>query len=213
MNVVALAAPLIPDGEEGRRWAEQELSDTAYRTAEPTPIDRVAQAIGDAIGSLFSGGAPGGLGAVFAVVAAVVLVAIVVLALLVWGRPRTRARSRAARTATLFGEETARSARQLRDDAERQARAGAWDEAIATAVRALARDLDERGLVETAPGATVHAFARQAGRVFPDEAAALHSCASDFDDVRYLRRPGTPEAYERVRAVDGRLRAERAGVA
>ena len=39
--------PLTPDGDEARRWAQEELSDPVYAAAEPTPLDRVARAIGD----------------------------------------------------------------------------------------------------------------------------------------------------------------------
>ena len=43
-----------PDGDEARRWAEQELADPVYAEAEPTMFDRIARAIGDFIGGLFS---------------------------------------------------------------------------------------------------------------------------------------------------------------
>ena len=46
--------PLTPDGDEARRWAEDELADPAYDIAEPTPIDRIARAIGDFIASLLN---------------------------------------------------------------------------------------------------------------------------------------------------------------
>lgn len=199
------AAPLVPDGDEARRWAEQELSDAAYEAAQPTPIDRIAQAVGDAIARFFSGSDAGAMGPVFAVVVTIVLVAIVVIALLVFGRPRGTAKARSRAASALFGDDLARSAAALREDATALADAGRWAEAIAAAVRALARGLDERGLVEVPPGATVHAFARAASARFPDEADELATCASLFDDVRYLRRPGTREGYDEVRRLDDRL--------
>lgn len=79
---------------------------------------------------------------------------------------------------------------------------GEWDAAIVLRFRALARGLTERGLVETPPGATVHGFARRAALAFPGQAAALEDAAGAFDDVRYLRRPGTVELYRRIAAVD-----------
>ena len=75
--------------------------------------------------------------------------------------------------------------------------------------RALARGVAERGILEPAPGATVHAFARQAGRAFPAEDERLDAAASAFDDVRYLRRPGTAELYAVVAAADDALVAAR----
>lgn len=199
--------PLTPDGEEARRWAEQELSDPVYTAAEPTPLDRIARAVGDFIAGLFQSEVPGGWASTLAVVAAIVIVVLIVVAFLIWGRPRVARRSRLA-TADLFGDSDRRTAEALRRAAAAHAARAEWDDAIVLRFRALARGLDERGAVETPPGATVHAFARAAGRVFPASAADLERAASGFDDVRYLRRPGTDELYRAVVAVDDRVRAE-----
>ncbi|WP_146145332.1 DUF4129 domain-containing protein [Microbacterium timonense] len=200
--------PLTPDGDEARRWAEQELSDPAYAIAEPTPFDRIARAIGDFITSLLNPDLSGGWGSTFALVAAVVVVAIIVAAFLVWGMPRATRRA-PARAAALFGEDGQRSAAELRSAAAERARAAEWEAAIVLRFRALARGCLERGLVDLPPGATVHAFARAAARVFPALAGRLEDAASAFDDVRYLRRPGTPELYDAVAAVDDELAAAR----
>jgi hypothetical protein len=189
--------PLTPDGDEARGWAERELLDPAYDIAEPTPFDRIARAIGDFFQSLFSADVSGGWASAFAVVAAVVVVIVIVAAFLVWGMPR--ASRRAARsTPLLFGEAERRSAAELRTDAERAARAGDWDAAVVLRFRALVRGCLERGVVDTPPGATVHGFARAAGRAFPDLASRLDDAAAAFDDVRYLRRPGTAATYRLV---------------
>ena len=199
--------PLTPDGEEAREWAEQELSDPAYAAAEPTPLDRIAQAIGDFIESLFGTQLSGEWGPWVALVAAIVVVLVLAAAFLIWGVPRTTGRAR-AQTA-LFGEDDQRSAAELRRDAAARAAAGEWDAAIVLRFRALARGLVERGAVETPPGATVHAFARAAARAFPASAADLETAAGAFDDVRYLRRPGTPELYRRIAVVDDTVTAAR----
>ncbi|MBZ4488736.1 DUF4129 domain-containing protein [Microbacterium sp. cx-55] len=209
---VLTGAPLIPDGDEARRWAEQELSDPSYLAAQPTPIDRIAQAVGDAIARFFSQPLTGSWGPVAAVVATVIVLAVVLVAFLVWGRPRSRARMRTTTPSDLFGDAAGRSAQDLRADAARWAASGDWSAAVSDAVRALARGLDERGIVTTPPGATVQAFARAATASFPDRAADLARCAADFDDVRYLRRPGSRETYDRVRALDDRLAHARATV-
>lgn len=196
--------PLTPDADEARRWAEQELSDPAYAEAEPTFLDRVARAVSDFIGDLFSSQPPTEWGAVLALIAAVVVVALIIVALIVWGVPRATPRA-AAPAGELFGVTEMRSAAQLRTDAAQRAAAGDWDAAIILRVRALARALAERGAVSTPPGATVHAFARAAARVFPAQRADLDRVADTFDDVRYLRRPGSPEMYERVARLDDDL--------
>lgn len=193
--------PLTPDGDEARRWAEEELSDPSYDVAEPTPFDRIARAIGDFIASLLNPDVSGGWGSTFALVAAIVVVVIIVAAFLVWGVPRVTRRS-APRTPLLFGDAEHRSAAELRDAAAERARASDWDAAIVLRFRALARGCLERGVVDPPPGATVHAFARAAARAFPALATRLEDAATAFDDVRYLRRPGTAEVYRLVVAVD-----------
>lgn len=200
--------PVTPDGDEARRWAEQELSDPVYAVAQPTAIDRIARAISDFVTSLFDADLDGAWGPVFAIVAAVVIVVLIVVAFLVWGRPRSLARSRAV-GAELFGETERRDADELRRGAASRATNGEWDAAIVLRFRALARGLAERGIVDTPPGATVHAFARTAGRAFPAHATGLESAATAFDDVRYLRRPGTAELYRRVADVDEALVSSR----
>jgi hypothetical protein len=207
---VLSGAPLIPDGDEARRWAEQELTDPSYAAAEPTPIDRVAQAVGDAIAAFFEQPLTGSWGPAAAVIATVVVLAVILGAFLVWGRPRATARVRTTAASDLFGDAAGRSADDLREDAAARAASGEWTEAVSAAVRALARGLDERGIVSIPPGATVQAFARAASARFPGEAAALARCAADFDDVRYLRRPGNRETYQRVRELDDRLARSRA---
>lgn len=193
--------PLTPDPEEARRWAEQELSDPAYDIAQPTALDRAARAVGDFVAGLFDTQVSGGWGPALAVIAALTIVALVVVAFAVWGRPRATPRSQAA-SASIFGDTERRSAADLRRDAASHASRAEWDRAIVLRFRALARGLDERGLVETPPGATVHAFARAAEREFPAARTGLDAAAAAFDDVRYLRRPGTADLYRQVVEVD-----------
>ncbi|GAA2004191.1 DUF4129 domain-containing protein [Microbacterium ulmi] len=200
--------PLAPEGDDARRWAEQELSDPAYAAAQPTAFDRIARAIGDFVADLLSAQLPEGVGSLVALVAAAVAIGVIATAILVWGVPRATARSRRV-PAELFGEAETRSATQLRADAASRASEGEWEAAIVLRFRALARGLSERGIVDPPPGATVHAFARRAGRSFPASAAELEAAAGAFDDVRYLRRPGTAELYRCVAAVDDAVAAAR----
>lgn len=193
--------PLIPDGDEARRWVEQELADPAYDIAQPTPFDRFAEAVGDFINSLFNTQVEGAFGSWLALIAGIVVVGLIVAAFLIWGRPRAQVRG-SARVAELFGDDEARSASELRRDAEAHARRGEWDAAVVLRFRALARGLSERGVVETPPGTTVHGFARAASRAFPDSASALEAAAASFDDVRYLRRPGTADLYRPIADTD-----------
>ncbi len=198
----------VPDGDEARRWAEKELSNSRYADAQPTWFDYVARDIGRFLADLFSSDNGGAVGPVALIVVSVLIVAALVVALIIWGRPR---RSRAVRRsgADLLGATDDRTAAQLRADAERSARDDDWDTATVLRFRAIARDLLERDLIDPAPGATAQAIAREASSVFADEAAAMRSAATAFDDVRYLRRPGTPELYDLVVATDAALTAAR----
>ncbi|MEU1972471.1 DUF4129 domain-containing protein [Microbacterium sp. NPDC019599] len=205
---LAAAPPLTPDGDEAREWAERELSKPVYAEAEPTLFDRIARTIGDFIASLFDTELEGPWAPTLAVIAAVVVVVLIVAAFLVWGMPRATRRSRVA-VAELFGEAESRAASELRAAAAKHASLQEWDAAIVLRFRALARGLAERGVVETPPGATVHGFARRAARAFPAHADALEHAAGAFDDVRYLRRPGTAELYRRVADVDDAVAAAR----
>lgn len=204
----ASAPPLTPDGEEARELAERELANPVYQAAEPTPIDRIARAIAEFFERLFDTELDGGWGSAFALVAAIVVVIVIVAAFIVWGVPRSSRRARASQV-TLFGEAETRSAAELRRAAASHARSAEWDAAIILRFRALARGTVERGVVDTPPGATVHAFARAAARAFPASSGELEAAATAFDDVRYLRLPGTEALYRLVAEVDDRVAATR----
>ncbi|MFT4219798.1 MAG: DUF4129 domain-containing protein [Microbacterium sp.] len=199
--------PVVPDPDEARRWAEQELAKPEYAQAQPTWFDLAAREVGEFIDHLLHPSVSGGWSGLPAVIAIVVVVVLVVAAILIWGRPRAAHRSRAA-VAELFGDDE-RSAAQLRRDAAARAAEQDWQEAIVLRFRALARGLSERGVVDPVPGATVHAFAREAARAFPAEGPRVEHAATAFDDVRYLRQPGTPALYALVAGVDDALAAAR----
>ena len=198
---------VIPDGDEARRLAEEELAKPIYADAKPTAFDRWARDVGQFLVDLFTTEGGGQAGPWAIIVVAAVIVAALIAALLFWGVPR---RSRAVRRrglVDLLGADDDRSAAQLRTEAERSARAGAWGEATILRYRALARGLLERDLIDPAPGATAQALAREAAVAFASERVALTEAARLFDDVRYLDHPGTADRYGHVAALDDRLRA------
>lgn len=198
----------IPDGDEARRWAEEELANPRYADAKPTWFDRIAREIGHFIVDLFSQDTGANAGPLGLIIVSVVIVAALVAALIFWGRPRSARAVRRARK-DLLGERDDRSAAQLRAEAERSARAGDWDTATILRFRALARGLLERDLIDPAPGATAQAIAREAATVFPVEADAVRRAATAFDDVRYLQHPSDAERYQDLAATDDRLGALR----
>ncbi|SIR71093.1 DUF4129 domain-containing protein [Microbacterium sp. RURRCA19A] len=205
------AVPLLPDADEAREWAERELADPIYRAAEPTPFDRAARAVLDFLQRLFTAPVSGDWGPWAFVVLAVLAVAAIVVGLLIWGRPRRTARAHPAARA-LFDDDDGRSADELRADAAAAADRGDWDAAIVLRFRAFARGLSERGIVDPPPGATARAFARTAGATLPSLEGPALAAASVFDDVRYLGRPGTADAYALVRRLDETAVRARVGI-
>ncbi|MBT2494562.1 MULTISPECIES: DUF4129 domain-containing protein [Microbacterium] len=198
----------IPDGDEARRWAEDELANPRYAEAKPTWFDLVARDIGRFLADLFSSDNGANIGPSALIIVTAVIVAALIAALIIWGRPRSSRAVRRAR-ADLLGESDDRTAAQLRSDSERSARAGDWSTATILRYRAIARSLLERDLIDPAPGATAQSIARDASAVFSDEASALRRAAVAFDDVRYLGHPATEESYQDLSATDERLRTRR----
>lgn len=198
----------IPDGDEARRWAEDELANPRYADAKPTWFDLVARDIGRFLADLFSSDNGANIGPSALIIVTAVIVAALIAALIIWGRPRSSRAVRRAR-ADLLGESDDRTAAQLRSDSERSARAGDWSTATILRYRAIARSLLERDLIDPAPGATAQSIARDASAVFSDEASALRRAAVAFDDVRYLGHPATEESYQDLAATDERLRNRR----
>lgn len=198
--------PYAPDGDEARRWAEQELSNQRYADAKPTWFDYLAEDVADFIASLFSPDAGNQMGSAALIIVTIVIVAALITVLILWGRPRGSRRVK-RRGADLLGARDDRTASQLRADAERSAREGDWDTATVLRFRALARSLLERDIIDPAPGATAQAIAREASRSFVANATELSGAASAFDDVRYLSHPATEQTYRTLVATDEHLLA------
>jgi hypothetical protein len=198
----------VPDGDDARRWAEEELANQRYAEAKPTWFDLLARDIGRFIGDLFSSDNTANAGPSALIIVSALIFAALVAVLIIWGRPRRPSAVRRPH-GSLLGVDDDRSAAQLRVDADRAAKAGDWDQATILRFRALARGLLERDLIDPAPGATAQAIAREVGGVFPAESAGVRAAAVSFDDVRYLRHPASAESYALLAAADDRLSALR----
>lgn len=203
-GAVRLGAPLEPSAPDAQELLRRELANPRYAEAQPTWFDLLSQAVIEWFLGLFDSGVSGppGLGLV---VVLLVIAALVAVAIAVYGIPARRARR--ARGDDLFSEADARSARELRRDAEAAAARGDWARAIADRFRAIARSLDERTIVTVHPGTTAHGFARLAGRAFPETAGELERAADTFDGVRYLGNGGSEADYRELSALDARLAA------
>lgn len=144
---------------------------------------------------------PGGWWALVAMAALVVVLAAVAATRL--GPVRRSRRRRAGPLAS----GTVLSARDRRARAAGYAAAGDLRNAMIEALRAIASDLEERGVLVPDPGRTADEFAAQAGRLMPGHARALAGAARSFDDVCYGGQPGSRAGYERLRDLDAALQA------
>ncbi|GAA3189367.1 DUF4129 domain-containing protein [Nonomuraea roseoviolacea] len=197
-----LAGPIGRD--EAAHRAAEELARPEY--AHESLLDQLyrhfTQFLSDLLDAVAGGGTAGGF--VAAVVITLVLVGLVALG--AW-RLRRAARDRAP-VHGVFGARVMTAA-EHREAAERAAAEGRHTEAIQERLRAIARDLEERALVDGQPGRTADELAAEAGRALPGFAGDLAAAARSFDDVTYGGVAGTPAAYAAMRDLDERLRQAR----
>ena len=208
---VAVRAPLdVPitlGRDEAQRLARVELANPVYTGDDEPWVQKVLRWVLEKIGSLLDtvgGTSPLGW---FGLLGVALLVAIVVIAV----RRRTGSLSRGASSDLLFASGD-RSAADLRAEADRYAAAGAWAEAVRSRLRAVVRDLEDRGVVDARPGRTADEIARDSGRALPSVAADLRAAARLFDDVWYGGRTADSASYARLVAVDDAVAAARPGV-
>lgn len=196
--------PVDPDRPEARRLLAEELAKQEYQAAKPTWWDQLLGQFTDWINSLEFGGSEGP--PAFGMLVLLIVIAVLLLiAFLIFGLPRLNRRSTV--TGSLFGDDDARTAAQIRAAGEAAAARGDYTLAIAEMYRSIARGLAERTVLTTSPGTTAHDFARRAGSAFPTHATELARSAIAFDDVRYLGGEGTRDQYEMVEKLERQLRA------
>ncbi|MDX8140947.1 DUF4129 domain-containing protein [Lentzea sp. BCCO 10_0061] len=186
--------------DEAREAAVRELSDPAYVSDDPNPLQRAIEWILDRLGELFAGaGGMSGLTAIVIIVAVVVLIVIVI-------RLRVGRTGRVLRSgAKVFGS-TVMTAAEHRAAAEKAAAAGDLAEAVRERFRAVVRELEQRGVLDARAGRTVDEVAFEAGQALPVLADDLRGAAMQFDDVWYGGRTATAEGYQALVSVDGKVR-------
>lgn len=202
-----LDVPVDPDAEKARELLIEELSKQEYQAAKPTWFDQLIRSFTEWLGNLTTGDGTGGPPSAGILVVFLVILGLLIVAFLIFGLPRVNRRSTV--TGSLFGEDDARSAADMRTAAEAAANVGDYALATAEMFRSIARGLAERTVLTTSPGTTAHDFGTRAGRAFPDRASALQDAAAAFDDVRYLDKPGSESRYREIAALERALRTAR----
>jgi type II secretory pathway pseudopilin PulG len=202
---VAAGGPPLIDRGPAQRLARQELARSIYRASWPR---RVLNAISRWLNSLLDGGPRGAQHVQWWAVVALILVAVLLFAgVLYWLGPTRRSRRR--KTASVLGGSQLSAADHRRSSAQLAA-GGDFAGAIIERVRAIAVDLEQRGVLLPRPGRTASELATEAAgalpaTALPGGATALHSAARLFDDVRYGGRAGTLEGYEQVADLDAAI--------
>jgi Domain of unknown function (DUF4129) len=194
--------------DEARELARHELRKQIYHRDEPSFLDRVMRRISDWLNSVLDhvpGNHAGGSGSWAALVVLLLLLLLVIAA--IWWRLGNVRRNAAERDSLL--EDRPTTAEDHRAAAERHAAAGEWPEAIRERLRAIARDLEERVIVEPRPGRTADELAAEAGAALPGHADDLAAGVRIFDDVWFGGRAGDAEGYRRLTELDDRLRSAR----
>jgi hypothetical protein len=188
------------DRETAHEAAQHELAKPIYPKASLT--DRIGEWIEELLYRVIAKGSqiPGGW-LTITVLAIVVVVALVVAVRIA---RRTMRTSRGA-DAGLFGSHEL-SAAEHRATAEAYAAQGNWAAAIRHRLRAVARHLEETGMLNPVPGRTANELARDAGELLPAFDGELRRAATVFNDVTYGEQPGTEPNYRLVAELDDALR-------
>lgn len=203
------AVPVEPDRDEAREAARDELSDPIYRAAEPSWFEQLISWLNDRLNELFEAASrlgPGGVAGLLVVLAVLLIVAVAI-------RLRTGklAKSPHAGHAPLGDATVPASAH--REDAAAALAAADLHGAVVARFRALARELEQRGVLDVQTGRTADELAARAADALPDCADALRAAARIFDDVYYGGKPATTDAYGVVAETDDAVRTGRPALA
>ncbi len=99
------------------------------------------------------------------------------------------------------------SAAQHRATAEQLAARGDWAAAVRHRLRAVARELEETGVLDSVAGRTAGELAHDAGNLLPHLHNEFAQAATVFNDVTYGAQPGTAAGYQSIAELDDHLRS------
>jgi hypothetical protein len=189
------------DRDAAHEAAQHELAKPIYPKA--SLIDRLTDWIGELLTRLIIKGSsvPGGW-----LTISVLLILLAIAVVIAVRIARRAMRTNRGGGQALFGVHDL-SAAEHRATAEQYAAVGNWSAAIRHRLRAVARQLEESGVLDPVPGRTATELARDAGRAIPRLAAELTRAAEAFNDVTYGERPGTESGYRMIADLDDHLRS------
>lgn len=198
--------PVLPDADEARRWAAEELAKPEYRSAEPGWVDELWRGFLDWLASLEG---PSGVEGNVAAPLTGVVIAVLIAAAIIVARPRLNARTKNA--AEVFDDDTSVSAPDYRESAAAAADRGDWGTAVVHCFRALVRAAEDRNIMDVRPGRTADEVARELAGVFVPEARRLDRAARTFDRIRYGHGTAGRDDYDAMTALDASLQSLKPG--
>ncbi|WP_051298654.1 DUF4129 domain-containing protein [Arthrobacter castelli] len=195
--------PVLPDDEQARDWAVEELSKGVYQQAKPSLFDQIVTRIFEWIGSVFENmsGIEADLGTVIITVAALLLIGVAIWLI----RPRLN-RSR-VQPDEMFDDDVLLTAGQHREEGSRAAQQEDFGRAVLEQFRAIVRSAEERTVIDPQPGRTAGEVAAQLEAAFPPQRQPLHEAALTFNDIRYGDAIGSRTEYEQLLHLDDGLLA------
>ncbi|OFJ53511.1 DUF4129 domain-containing protein [Mycolicibacterium grossiae] len=193
------------DRDAAHDAAQRELSKPIYPRASLT--DRITDWLDDLIYRITVEGAsiPGGW-----LTLSVLLILVVIAVVVAIRLARRTMRTQRARDAAVFAGHD-RTAAEHRAAAEESAARGDWSAAIRHRLRAVARHLEDTGVLLPVPGRTATELARDTAAALPALTDEMRRAAEAFNDVTYGARPGTEAAYRVVADLDDHLRTRPSG--
>ncbi len=195
--------PLVPDSEEARDWAREELSKGVYSSA-PSFWEWVQEKILGFISEIIARGS--GLESAFLPLTVLAVIAGIAVLALAYRGPVRRRRARAPEPGGVWHADDARTASELRAAAQTAASAGDFARAVIEQFRAIVRTLEERELIEATQGMTALEVAREVAAHFPSSRESLEAGAEVFNESLYGRGRANEADYLDLRELESRLR-------
>ena len=187
-----------PGRDVARELARVELQRREYAAAKPPLLTRVVNYLMEKLNELINQAGqhlPGGTKSlVLLVVLLLALTTVLVLRL----RPTTTSRSLDGG----FDAGRLLSAPEHRRLADEAAAQGRYADAVRERLRAVVRELEARGVLDSRPGRTAGEVARDAGAAVPLLTGPLQRAALTFDQIWYGQRPADAAAYAELVQVD-----------
>lgn len=187
------------DGDAAHDAAQRELGKPIY--PRPSLTEQMLAWLDEILYKAFTNGS--WLPAGWIILALLVTVLAVAVFVAIRIARRTMRTDRGSARSPLGGHDL--GAEQHRAESERSAAQGDWALAIRHRLRAVARGLEETGVLDPVPGRTATELARDAAAARPELGAEFQYAANTFNGVTYGEQQGTEAGYRQIAELDRNL--------